>query len=254
MTESDPSSGAEVRRRAVAHVLVGAVDLTLDRWQPDDDTEHHLRRVLRVRDGDLVTATDGAGDWRPFRVEGSASSVQLAADGEVAHEPRPTPVLTIATAIPKGDRVEWLVQKATECGADRIIFLDCDRSVVRWTPERADRHLARLRRIADEALRQSRRVWRTELDGPVPAADVITSAAVAEPGGERLAPHHHTIAIGPEGGWSTAERGTMSLCVELSPHVLRTETAAVVATTLSAAFRHSSAHSATQGATFDADS
>ncbi len=254
MTTSDRSGGAEVRRHATAHVLVDAAELALDRWQPEDDVEHHLRRVLRVRDGDLVTATDGAGGWRPFRVEGAASAVRLVADGEVATEPRPGPALTIATAIPKGDRVEWLTQKVTECGADRITFLDCDRSVVRWTPERADRHLGRLQRIADEALRQSRRVWRTVVDGPVPAIDVIASVAVAEPGGEPLTAEHHTIAIGPEGGWSTAERGTMSLCVELSPHVLRTETAAVVATTLSAAFRHSSAHSATQGATFDADS
>ncbi len=148
---------------------------------PPDDVEHHLRRVLRVRDGDSIAVTDGAGRWRMAVVRLSGSSLTLEAVGAVTVDDRPEP-FTLATAMPKGDRLDWLVQKTVELGVDRIVLLHAERSTVRWKADRAEKQLVRLRRIADESTRQSRRVWRTEIDGPVDADEVLPLAAVAEPG------------------------------------------------------------------------
>lgn len=214
----------EVLRRSAAHVLVADVDVPV----ADDATVHHLRRVLRLRDGDVVTATDGAGRWRACRLAGDG----LAVDGDVAVVDRPVSPVTIAVAPPKGERLEWLVQKCTEVGVDHLVVLAAERSVVRWDGERADRQLSRLRRVAAEAAMQSRRVWLPTVDGPVPASDVLPGAVAAEPGGRPLSPTDTVVAIGPEGGWSPAELTTATDHVSLGDTILRVETAAVVAATL----------------------
>ncbi|MGH9272325.1 MAG: RsmE family RNA methyltransferase [Ilumatobacteraceae bacterium] len=211
----------EALRRSSAHVRVGDVAAPA----PDDPTDHHLRRVLRLRDGAAVSATDGAGRWRACRLVGG----ELEPVGPVVSDPAPRWPVTILAAAPKGERVEWLVQKCTEVGVDRIVLLTADRSVVRWDGERAATHLARLRRIATEAAMQSRRVWLPEICGPVPTVDVLRGATVAEPGGRRLRDSDRFVAIGPEGGWSPDELALAGDLVDLGPHVLRVETAAMVA-------------------------
>ncbi len=218
----------EALRRSAGHVLVADVDT------PDADapTTHHLGRVLRLRDGAVVTVTDGAGRWRTCRWVGGA----LEPDGDVIAEPRPDDV-TVAVAPPKGDRLDWLVQKVTEVGVTRLVLLIAERSVVRWDPDRADRQLDRLRRIAGEAAMQSRRVWLPELCGPRPAAEVLASTAIAEPAGRPVAAGDRAIAIGPEGGWSPAELAQAADRVSLGATVLRVETAAVVAAALMLAVR-----------------
>ena len=82
---------------------------------------------------------------------------------------------------------------------------------------------------------QSRRVWLPDVVGPVPAAEVLAASAVAVPGGRPLTAEDRSIAIGPEGGWSPAELALAIDQVALSAHVLRVETAAIVAATLMAA-------------------
>ena len=213
-------SSALVLGDPVAPVLVGSA-------------EHHLRRVLRLRDGAEVAVTDGAGRWRPCRLAGQL----IEPDGDVVIEPRTDPPITIAVAVPKGDRAEWMVQKCTEVGVDRIVLLSAARSVVRWDDERAARHLDRLRLVASEAAMQSRRVWLPEVVGPVAADSVLPSAVAAEPGARPLVPADTTVAIGPEGGWSPEELSLAGDTVSLGPHVLRVETAAVVATALLVAGR-----------------
>ena len=183
--------------------------------------------MLRLRDGAVVTATDGAGAWRACRL----TSDRLDPDGDVAVTDPPRPV-TVAVAAPKGERLEWLVQKCTEIGVAHLVLLDAERSVVRWNGERAAKQIERLRRIATEAAMQSRRVWLPDVIGPVPAVEVLAGAAVAEPGGRAIGPADTCIAIGPEGGWSRAELERAADRVSLGPHVLRVETAAVVAATL----------------------
>jgi len=219
----------EVLRRSAAHVLVADVAAPV----PDDATAHHLRRVLRLRDGEVVTVTDGVGRWRACRM----SSGALEADGAIVDVTPPGVPVTVAVAPPKGERLEWLVQKCTEVGVDRLVLLSAERSVVRWDGERVARQLARLRRIAVEASLQARRVWLPELSGPLPATDVLAVAVVAEPGGRPLGPDDATVAIGPEGGWTAAEVAAADGQVSLGPNVLRVETAAVVAASMMVAAR-----------------
>jgi 16S rRNA (uracil1498-N3)-methyltransferase len=211
----------EELRRSAAHVLVDDPVLPV----LADAVRHHLERVLRLRDGEIVTVTDGAGVWRRCRW----SAGELEPDGEVEHVPAPAVPIELAVAIPKGERPDWLVQKATELGVDRLVFLHADRSVVRWDAERAAKHLAKLRRVAREAVCQSRRVRVPELLGPVPSTEVLATMAVAEPGGRPLAPGDRRVAIGPEGGWSERELSLATDTVRLGVTVLRVETAALAA-------------------------
>ncbi len=187
-------------RSTSAHVLVDPEQL--DVLSIDDDTLHHLRRVLRLRDGERVSVTDGGGRWllASVRVDGSTLALEAASE-IVAEAPRADP-FTLSVAMPKGDRLDWLVQKVTELGVDRLALLHAERSVVRWKPDRVESQLARLRRIADEACRQSRRVWRVEIAAPVEASTVLADFVAAEPGGRHLGPEDRSVAIGPEGGWS----------------------------------------------------
>lgn len=228
--------GPARRRAAAAHLLVDPDALAGE--SPvllDDRAEHHLFRVLRLRVGESVTITDGAGRWRPAVV---AAAGVLEVDGTLEYEERHEPQITIAAAIPKGDRVDVLVQKVTEIGADRVVLLHAERSVVRWDGERARKHVERLQRIADEATSQSRRVWRPVVELPVDAATVLPQAVIAEPAGRSLTLRDSLVAIGPEGGWTDRERALAGDSIDLGPTILRTETAAIVCTTRCVALRH----------------
>lgn len=216
---------------AAAHLFVA------DLQSPELDAAdaHHLSRVLRLRPGEVVTVSDGAGRWRPCRFTRSAG---LEPDGEVVVDAAPTPAVTVGFAIVKGDRPDWVVQKLTELGVDRIVPLMAARSVVRWDGERALRHVQRLRTVAREAAMQSRRVWLPEvadvcdldaggpLEGWAPGA---AATALAHPGGTPPSLAQPTILVGPEGGWTPAEVGAAPVLVGLGPTVLRTETAALCA-------------------------
>lgn len=226
----DPSS----LRSTSAHVLVDPEQLGA--LSIDDDTVHHLRRVLRLRDGETVSVTDGGGRWLLASVRVDGSSLTLHAAGEIVTEPPRTNPFTLAVAMPKGDRLDWLVQKVTELGVDHLALVHAERSVVRWRPDRVHSQLVRLRRIADEACRQSRRVWRVAIDAPVEATTVLAGFVVAEPGGRRLESSDRSVAIGPEGGWSPGELDAARDRVSIGSNILRTETAAVAATALCVTF------------------
>ena len=214
-------------RRSAAHVFVESLAAP----GLDDDDQHHLARVLRLRAGESVSASDGRGSWRMCRF---ADGGVLEADTEIVSEVSPASPITIGFALPKGDRPEWIVQKLTEIGVDRIIVLHASRSVVRWEPDRAERNVAKLHRVAREAAMQSRRVWLPTIEGPltpsVVGAEVAPEAvALAEPDGERLTLATTTVLIGPEGGWTDDELGAHPVHVRLGSSVLRVETAALVA-------------------------
>ncbi|MGH9133214.1 MAG: RsmE family RNA methyltransferase [Ilumatobacteraceae bacterium] len=208
-------------RRSAAHVLVDDVEAPV----LSSAAEHHLRRVLRVGDDEPVTVTDGRGRWRPCRIDGD----RLRAVSGVSLTRRDHVPTTIAVAVPKQDRPEWLVQKATELGVGRIVFLHAERSVVRWDADRAERHLARLQRVAAEAMMQSRQVWLPAVEGPHAAAEVLPEGVAAEPGGRPVGAADRLIAIGPEGGWAPDELALAGDRVGLGDAVLRVETAAIVA-------------------------
>ncbi len=218
-------------RRSAAHLVVDEVALPA----LDDAADHHVRRVrrvLRCRPGDRISVTDGQGRWR-WCVIGESG---LEPDSPIHQVDTPAPV-TIGVAIPKKDRPEWIVQKLTELGVSRIVFLATERSVVTWSPERAARHLARLERVAIEAVQQSRRVWCPTIEGPLPASTFLPAAVVAEPEGRHLTASDLAIAIGPEGGWTPAELELARDQVSLGDAILRVETAALTAAVLASAVR-----------------
>lgn len=211
-------------RHSAAHVFVES--LQAPELHPDD--AHHLLRVLRLRDGEVVTVTDGNGSWRPVQLSGGV----LVPTGSSITEPGRVP-LTVASAIPKGDRLDWMVQKLTELGVGRIVLLHCDRSVVRWDADRAARQLARLRKVAREAAMQSRRTRLPEIIGPAAFADIVTGDGVvlADPDGvapSALEAPPAVVLIGPEGGFSAEEFSAAVPRVCLSEHILRVETAALL--------------------------
>lgn len=238
------SGGAADRFATAAQVTV----VDLDTPELDDDADHHLRRVLRLRDGDEVTAVDGAGGWRNCRLAGGASLDPLMSS---VVEPAPSGPLTVAFAPVKGDRPELVVQKLTELGVDRIVVFHAARSVVRWRGERGTRQLARLGRIARSACEQSRRLHHPHigLEGVTGVPDLAalardpdlaaTSPVVADRGGEPLwscDPVPRTVLIGPEGGWAPGELEGWRTA-GLGETVLRAETAAIAAGVLLAARR-----------------
>lgn len=206
----------------------------LDAPELDPDDHHHLARALRLRPGETVSLSDGRGAWR----FGTWTGAGVEPAGETQHESPPVPLVTVAFAPAKGDRPEWTVQKLTEVGVDRIVALATARGVVRWEGERAERHLARLRRVAREAAGQSRRAWLPEVRGVVPVAELVAEgAALAEPGGDPPSLDRPLVLVGPEGGWAPEELAAGPARVGLGPTVLRAETAAVAAGVLLCALR-----------------
>lgn len=193
------------------------------------EEERHLGRVRRLRPGDAVLAGDGGGRWRPCRLGADGRSLDPA--GEIEEAPPPSPELTVAFALVKGERPELVVQKLTEVGADRIVPFTARRSVVRWTSDKAAQQHERLLRVAREAAQQARRVHLPVVE-PLTSFALIASrpgAVMANSGGRPIRPGDHLVLVGPEGGWSPEERESGLVSVGFGPHVLRAETAAITA-------------------------
>lgn len=191
--------------------------------------QHHLERVLRLKPGEVVCAADGRGSYRmcSFVSEGRLDPIS-----EVVFVPFTKVVMTVAFVPVKGGKPEWVVQKLAEMGMNRIKLTQSERSVVRWDADRVDKNLARLRKTAEQACRQSRRLWIPEVTSC--RFEDLAGAALADMDGRRPSPDDRELVIGPEGGWSASELQGRD-CVNLSDGVLRAETAAVMAAgTLSA--------------------
>jgi 16S rRNA (uracil1498-N3)-methyltransferase len=215
---------------SAAHVIVES----LASPELSDDDVHHLSRVLRLRAGERVSATDGRGSWRWCEWNGGA----LETVGETRHVPAPMAEIGVAFALVKGDRVEWIVQKLTEIGVDRIVPMTTLRCVVRWDERQAATHLERLRRVARSAAMQSRRVWLPAVEPVRTLGEVLArpGAAPADLDGTWLSATSRLevslVVVGPEGGWDATEREGFINPVLLSEQVLRSETAAICAATV----------------------
>jgi len=209
-------------RHSAAHVFVDSPASPV----LSNDDQHHLERVLRLRNGESVTCSNGNGEWS--LCEWRDSSLIVTSDVQV--ETRHEPVLTVAIAPVKGDRTDLVIEKLVEIGIDAIVVLQpVERSVVRWNASKVPQVMQRYERIVRAAAMQSRRVFLPGLTGPVALRDVVgTQVAFAEPGGAADPSSFTTLVIGPEGGFSPEEIASAPALADLGPAILRAETAAMV--------------------------
>jgi 16S rRNA (uracil1498-N3)-methyltransferase len=200
----------------------------------------HAVRVLRIRPGETVTVADGAGALVSSRVL-SAGDVVVAEVIERHMVDRPVPAISVWQAIPKAGKLETVVQKLTELGVMEIVPVRTSRSVARWNATAAARNVERLRAVAREAAKQSRRAWLPVVADVHTVDDVPAGALVLHEGaGENLlrslpekAPSTLALVVGPEGGFDEREVAELTTrgCrpVSLGEQILRTETAALAA-------------------------
>ena len=206
----------------------------------------HAAAVRRLRPGERADVGDGAGLIAECVVAAHSSrGLELAVRAR-RELPRPDPSITVAQAIPKGDRGELAVAEMTEVGVDRIMPWAAARCVPVWRAERGAHSLARWRITAREAAKQSRRAWIPEVTELVSTADVaqaIAKAACAitlEPDAAQsladLRPPRSgelVVIVGPEGGLTDEEhaafRAAGATPRRLGPTVLRASTAGTVA-------------------------
>lgn len=216
----------------------------------DGDEGFHAATVRRIRPGEALVISDGAGVLAECVVQTveKRSLTAMVTTRRVAA--RPAPPVTVAQAIPKSERSELAVELATEAGADAFLAWQADRCVARWDGDRADKGLRRWGAVARSAARQSRRPWIPGVEGPLSTAELSRRVAgQVAAGGLVLALHesaHRPLAelpvaqaasilliVGPEGGISDGELDALSAAgahaVRLGPTVLRTSTAAAVA-------------------------
>lgn len=201
----------------------------------DGEEGRYLARVVRVRDGERVTATDGAGALATLRVERSRPEVEVVVEAVV--EVAPPAACRLWCGAPEGDRGDWTIEKAAELGVTEFVPLDTART--QWgDPGRS----ARWERLAVAALRQSRSAWLMRVAPVTPLAAALAAVGegarwLADPAGR---PAHAvalgeavgvTGAVGPSTGFSDDERKSLLACgfesVALAPARLRAETAAL---------------------------
>jgi 16S rRNA (uracil1498-N3)-methyltransferase len=215
-----------------------------------DPLLHHLRQSLRLQPGETLTVTDGAG--RRYRTEiDEITTRHLTARilETTTAPPKTSPSIVLAQALLKGEKMDWIIQKATELGVDRIAPVVTTHGVVKPRAERLDHQRARWQRIALEAAQQSERWSVPTIDEPATlsqfmtgyAAPVVTLFLAERSSGASLteiaaglgAEQTVVIVVGPEGGWGKEElrlahaRGCQT--VTMGNYILRAETAALAA-------------------------
>ena len=233
---TDPAPGTAPWRSAAALVYVDDVVAPA----LDDADAHHLRRVLRLRAGDPICVSDGRTAARAA-VLGDGGAVEVAGDAITLEVPSPGAITTVGVVPPKGDRLDLLVSKLTELGIDRIVLLESERSVVRWDADRATRALDRLARVARSAGAQSRRPRLPEIELGDLMSLLADGVPIADLEGRPPTNGDRILLVGPEGGWSAAERAAADAPggggrVRLARGVLRVETAAIAAAAVMAAY------------------
>jgi 16S rRNA (uracil1498-N3)-methyltransferase len=209
---------------------------------PASEASHARARRLRV--GDAVGLTDGSGRHARARVVALGRGRLEVAVESVAERPAAggEPSLTVLVGAVRPERLSWLVEKATELGVRRIVLARSERT---QGHRAAEGIVPRLQRVARAAAKQSEQERWPEISGPTPFGEAITREAGArrffldfdgESLPERLEPGEVSVLVGPEGGWTDAERDAARRAgwtpARLPAGKLRTETAAVAAIVL----------------------
>ena len=213
------------------------------------DQSHHLAEVLRLSEGRSVRVFTGAGEEFEGvvrKADPEASTVHIRR--RLRAEDAAGMDITVGFAPPRGSRSDWLVEKATELGARRLVPLLCER-LERFPVEKAQKRRERWERKAEEAAKQSERTVIPSIEEPAPLGRFagacgapLRLACHADPDVKGLwatlqdmdeVPAAVAVAIGPGGGFTDRELALLGRAewqfVALGPTTLRTETAAVVA-------------------------
>jgi 16S rRNA (uracil1498-N3)-methyltransferase len=219
---------------------------------------NHVARVLRLRVGDALTLFNGGGGEFGARIDEIHRDSVLVSVAEHRSSDRESSLsLTLAQGVSRGERMDWVIQKATELGTSRIVPVFTKRSVVRLDERQAERKLQHWRAIAIAACEQSGRNRIPELTEPMdfygllastppPGAAALTRLLLSPSGDARLDDLEGVgtgspaagivVLIGPEGGLEDIEQEAALAAgfkaVRLGPRVLRTETAAMAALTI----------------------
>ena len=206
-------------------------------YQLSEEESKHCVKVLRMQVGAPIELIDGKG-LQAFTILEDAHPKRsiLRLESSIFHDQ--TPSLHIAMAPTKNmDRIEWYLEKATEMGLSKLTFLLCEHS------ERKQVNMERLEKIAIAAMKQSKRFYLPELHGPIRLEDFLQQHPTGYFGhceeGEKIGMNglKSTLPflIGPEGDFSTTEINAALQsgyqAVDMSAFRLRTETAALLATT-----------------------
>ena len=214
---------------------------TEDTARLEGDEARHLARVMRAKTGDTVELFDGQGtSWTATVTAIPRNHVSLRLDQKLSETISNKPIITLAVALPKGDRQKWLIEKITELGTDSLVPLTTTRSVAEPTAAA----ISRLQRGVIESCKQSGRNRLLEITQPQSLHNLLTTSSaslriLACPDGTPMQSillkpiDNILIAIGPEGGFTDEEIRTangsgftqMSLC----QNILRIETAAIAA-------------------------
>ena len=212
-----------------------------------DAAAAHLLRVLRLREGDTCVLFNGDGHDYQARIVAAnkrGGEVEILATEPVDNE---SPLrITLVQGIARGEKMDLILQKATELGVAAFVPASSQRSEVKLDPARAGKRLAHWRTVVASACEQS---GRARVPGVAPPASLEAAVAALADDGQRLLLDPFadatvaaldpppgaalTIAVGPEGGWSPRDRGTLQSAgftgIRLGPRVLRTETAGLAA-------------------------
>jgi 16S rRNA (uracil1498-N3)-methyltransferase len=216
----------------------------------DADASHHALRVLRLSIGDSVVVFNGDGRRWLARIL-AADRRGATVDPEMPHRAGTESALPIVLAqgLPSGDKMDWVIEKATELGVASIRPLMSARSVARLDAARAERRLVHWRRVAIAACMQCGRDRLPEIAAPRSLADWLREGAPGCPDGARLLlsprdapglamlavtpPPAVTILAGPEGGFTDEETAATRDAgwrpLRLGPRTLRSETAGIAA-------------------------
>ena len=223
----------------VTKEMIGESDIRLV-----GDDARHIARSLRMAVGDGVVVSDGEGVDYICTLERIRDEECLLSIGEVRRAVTESPVsVRLFMAYPKGDKLETVIQKAVELGADRIVPFESSRCIKRPKAEKLDKQLTRLSRIAEEAAKQCGRAKLPTVSAPLSYKEMLAEATgaeltlfcyEAEDGRtlkEALAGKFSSISIivGSEGGFSPEEaeaaRAAGAVSVSLGKRILRCETA-----------------------------
>lgn len=218
----------------------------------DSLDSHHLVNVMRLSNGDEIIVFDGRGkEYLCEVIDAKPEGVRVRALEQRMFDSEVRTNITLVQAIPKSDKMDFVVQKCTELGVSRIVPVISDRTVVKLTPKKEISRRERWHRIACEAAKQCGRSVVPEISEVRTFRSVVDTLTPKELAlipweGERTtrigsvlkSTNAESIAVyvGPEGGFSLDEVRMAVQCgvipVSLGPRILRTETAGIVALTI----------------------